>query len=195
MKRFLLALLLLAVPMCAQQQPGRPSGQPGPHPARPDRVGRGGGMMAMIPGGRMEGTWWRNTDLAKKLNLTDQQIQQMEQTYQQSRLKLIDQVAAVQKAEVTLEPMLAADKPDETQVLAQIDKIAQARAELEKSHARMLLGIRQVLTADQWKQLKTEMPRGPMAMGGPGGGGFRTRRRAPDAAPNPQALPPPPQDE
>jgi Spy/CpxP family protein refolding chaperone len=155
-------------------------------------------MMAMIPGPRgPEGTWWRNTELAKKLNLSDQQVQQMEQIYQQNRLKLIDQVAAVQKAEVTLEPMLAADKPDENQVLAQIDKIAQARAELEKSHARMLLGIRQVLTADQWKQLKTEMPRPAMGMRRPGPGeggpeGF-DRRRRPDGPPNRQGAPAQPQ--
>jgi len=192
MKRLLL-VLLLALPLCAQEQPPQ-GGMPGqPRPRRQGGMGGPGGMMAMTPAPRMDGKWWTNTDLAKKLNLTDQQVQQMEQIYQQHRLKLIDQVAAVQKQEVTLEPMLSADRPDEAQVLAQIDKVAQARAELEKSNARMLLGIRQVLTADQWKQLKAEMPRGPMRrMGegdGPGGPG---RRRGPDGPP---PGPPPAQEE
>jgi TonB family protein len=40
--------------------------------------------------------------------------------------------------------------------VAQIDKIAQARAELEKANARMLLGIRRVMTADQWQKLKAD---------------------------------------
>lgn len=182
MKRILL-VLLLALPMFAQVQL-----QPGPGQVRRREGGeRRGGMMAMMPAMRMDGKWWTNADLAKKLNLTDQQVSQMEQIYQQHRLKLIDQVAAVQKQEVTLEPMLSADRPDEAQVLAQIDKIAQARAELEKSNARMLLGIRQVLTADQWKQLKAEMPRGPMRRMGTGDGpGEPGPRRGPDGPPPPQ---------
>jgi len=36
---------------------------------------------------------------------------------------------------------LAAAQPDEPKILAQIDGAAQARAELEKAHARVLLGF------------------------------------------------------
>src|SRR5690242_10824087 len=185
MKRVLL-IILLAIPMLAQEQPRFEM-----------RKQRGGGpageMMPRMHGPGMEGKWWTNTELAKKLNLTDQQVQQMEQTYQQNRLKLIDQVATVQKQEVLLEPMLAADRPDEAQVLAQIDKVAAARAELEKSHARMLLGIRQVLSAEQWKQLKDEMPHGAgMRRMGPDGPGGPRGRRGPDGPPQ---GPPPSQEE
>jgi len=54
---------------------------------------------------------------------------------------------------------MEADQPDEARIVAQIDKVAQARAELEKANARMLLGIRRVLTPDQWKKLQAEAPR------------------------------------
>ena len=145
----------------------------------------GMGMGMGLPGGK----FWTNTDLAQKIGLTTAQTQQMEKIFQDSRLQLIDKVAAVQKAEVQLEPMLQADRPDENAVLAQIDKIAQARADLEKTNARMMLGIRQVMSADQWSKLKSlspgEMrprrerrefgrqggPGGPGAAGGPGGPG------------------------
>jgi protein CpxP len=177
MKR-ILVLLLLALPMLAQDQPR-------PRAMRPGGGGQHGAMMPRMHG-PMDGKWWNNTELAKKLNLTDQQVQQMEQIFQQHRLKLIDQRAVVEKAEVTLQPMLEADRPDETQVLAQIDKVAQARAELEKSNARMLLGIRQVLTADQWKQLKSDMPHARRMS--PDGFGGRGGRRGPDGPP---PTPPP----
>jgi hypothetical protein len=49
---------------------------------------------------------------------------------------------------------MSADQPSEQLILAQIDKIAQARAELEKANARFLLAIRAKLTPDQWKQLQ-----------------------------------------
>lgn len=78
-----------------------------------------------------------------------------------------------------MEPMLAANPPDTNKVLAQIDHTAQARAELEKANAKMLLGIRNVLTPDQWTKLQTErqdkrrsrMPGAPSGYGRPGPSG------------------------
>jgi protein CpxP len=54
-----------------------------------------------------------------------------------------------------LEPLMDAERLDEAKTLVQIDRVAQARAELEKANARMLLGIRQVMTADQWSKLQS----------------------------------------
>lgn len=92
----------------------------------------------------------------ERLGLTADQQKRIDAQFQQSRLKLIDLSAAVEKEEVTLEPLLEVDQPDEKTVLAQIDRIAQARAELEKANAAMLLGFRRVLSADQWKRLQAE---------------------------------------
>jgi len=39
-------------------------------------------------------------------------------------------------------------------VYQQIDKVAQARAELEKANARFLFALRSKLTPDQWKQVQ-----------------------------------------
>jgi Spy/CpxP family protein refolding chaperone len=102
------------------------------------------------------GLWWRNPDIIQKLTITPDQQKRMDDIFQQSRLQLIDLRAAVEKQEVLLEPMLDANPPDTNKILAQIDRTAQARAELEKANAKMLLGIRTVLTPDQWTKLQTE---------------------------------------
>ena len=102
------------------------------------------------------GRWWDNPDFAAKLNLTAEQQKKMDDIFQQSRLNLIDLMAAVQKQEVIMEPLLSADQPDEGKIIAQIDRVAQARADLEKSNARMLLGLRRVLTQEQWQKLQAE---------------------------------------
>lgn len=128
------------------------------------------------------GIWWKNPDLIQKLSITADQQKRMDDIFQQSRIQLIDLKANVEKQEVLLEPMLAANPPDTNKILAQIDKAAQARAELEKANARMLLGIRTVLTPDQWTKLQEEergnrrfmymhrgMPGGPLGPGGPEG--------------------------
>jgi len=124
--------------------------------------------------------WWKSPDLAQKLSLTTDQQKRMDDIFQQSRLQLIDLKANVEKQEVMLEPMLAANPPDTNKVLAQIDHVASARAELEKANARMLLGIRGVLSADQWTKLQAEQRENRRIMfkfqpgpGGPGGPGFK----------------------
>jgi Spy/CpxP family protein refolding chaperone len=104
----------------------------------------------------------------------------MDDILQQSRLQLVDLRANVEKQELLMEPMLATNPPDTNKILAQIDHTAQARAELEKANAKMLLGIRNVLTPDQWSKLQTErrtrirrgdMPGGPEGAGRPAGPG------------------------
>lgn len=107
-----------------------------------------------VPGGR----WWTRPEMAQKLGLTADQTKKMDDTLQQFRLKLIDLNASVQKEETIMEPLIGAEQPDEGKIVAQIDKVAQARAELEKSNARMLLGIRRLLTPEQWNKLKAEAP-------------------------------------
>ena len=107
----------------------------------------------MGPGGD-HGQWWNNPKAIDKFKLTDVQRKAMDDIYQQHRLTIVDLHATLEKAEIAMEPMVRADQPDETKILAQIDRVAQARAELEKANARMLLGIRKQLTPDQWKQLE-----------------------------------------
>ncbi len=113
------------------------------------------------------GRWWNNPEMAQKIGLTTDQQKKMDDIFQQSRLRLIDLNASLQKEEAVMEPLVSADQPDEAKVLSQIDRVAQARAELEKANARMLLGIRRVLNPDQWKKLQAS---GPPPENGPGPG-------------------------
>ena len=69
------------------------------------------------------GRWWDNPDMASKIGLTPDQVKKMDDIFQQSRLNLIDLMAAVQKQEVIMEPLLAADQPDENKIIAQIDRV------------------------------------------------------------------------
>lgn len=109
---------------------------------------------AMRPHGEFGGRWWNNPKVVEKLKLTDDQRKAMDDIFQQHREKLVDLRGAVEKAELQMEPLVRADQPNESAVLAQIDKVAQARAELEKANARFLFALRAKLTPDQWKQVQ-----------------------------------------
>jgi Spy/CpxP family protein refolding chaperone len=130
--------------------------------------------------------WWKNPMVVQRLSLTAEQTKKMDDIFQQSRLQLIDLRADVQKQEVMLEPLLSASALDSAKAMAQIDKVADARANLEKADAKMLLGIRGVLTPDQWTKLRTRDsggaqpgPGGPAGAGAPGGPGGRGRGMRP----------------
>ncbi|HVW76038.1 MAG TPA: Spy/CpxP family protein refolding chaperone [Alloacidobacterium sp.] len=142
--------------------------RPGPPPM--ERAFQGG-----------HGRWWDDPKVAQQLNLTADQQKKMDDILQQHRLKLIDLNATLQKQETIMHPLMEADQPDEGKILAQIDAIAQARAELEKANARMLLGIRQVLTPDQWKKLKALREEGPRRF--EGRERFQRRQGGPGEAP------------
>lgn len=174
-------VLLIAAAGLAGQPAGPPPGgqHDGPAGGPGGRSSRGPGPMSQpstsTPVERAlqagpSGTWWRDAALVQRIGLTADQQKKIEDAFQQSRLHLIDLTASLEKEQVTMEPLLAADHPDEAKILVQIDRIAQARAELEKANARMLLGFRNVLSQDQWVRLKAEKPALPSAQPQPRGG-------------------------
>ena len=151
--------------------PEAPTAPTAPRPPRPPQPPRGPEHGMMMPG--PAGKWWNNPELAKQLNLTADQKKKMDDVFQQHRMRMIDLHAALEREEATLDPLLEAATPDDAKVLPQIDRVAQARAELEKANARLLLGLRHVLTPEQWKKLDSERPggRGPEGHRGPGAPG------------------------
>lgn len=140
--------ILMAGGLASAQGPGGPGMGPGFGEHRPpmERAFR-------FAGGH--GQWWNRPWIVSQLKLTDDQRKAMDGILQDHRMKLIDLRAGLQKAEVAMVPLMTADTPDRAAIEAQIDKVVQARAALEKANALFLLDIRMQLTPDQWKQLQT----------------------------------------
>ena len=184
------ASLLLTVALCGlaiAQEPPPPAEGPtvrvGPPPEGQAILRGPNGPFIRVVG---RGKWWKDSALMQKIGVNEDQVRTIEKIFQDHRLQLIDLHAALEKQEAMLEPMVEADQPEEAQVVAQIDKVAQARANLEKSDALMLLAIRRVLTVDQWKKLR-DMPGVATFHLGP-----ETRVPTPGpSAPMPPGMPPP----
>jgi Spy/CpxP family protein refolding chaperone len=179
--RFLCWLFLVAISatMVAQTPPAPNAGGPG---------GRTDGMMHHHP----MGAWWKNSEIASKLQLSDQQVQQLENTFYQHRLKLTDLRANIEKQDLTMQQLLDAPTPNDAAIMAQVDQRSAARDQLDREFTQMTLDFRKILTPDQWKQLRALMPPpGPGMMKrfghGPGGSG------GPGGPSGPDAPPPPPQ--
>lgn len=102
--------------------------------------------------------WWRDSAVAKELKLSDQQLTQLESTFAENRIKLIDLRASLEKEEVRLEPLLAGDVLDEAQISSQLDAVIAARGRLEKANVLMYVAMRKILTPEQSKQLRQMYP-------------------------------------
>jgi Spy/CpxP family protein refolding chaperone len=113
--------------------------------------------MGPPPGFRgLPGKWWQDPNVRQRLNLTEEQSKKMEEVFRAHRLRLIDLNANLQREEAGLEPLVEADQLDEAKALAQSDRVVQARAELEKANSRFLIGIRKILTPEQWRKMEAE---------------------------------------
>ena len=138
---------------------------------------RGGGVSAAVGGAAvatvdpaleaLPGRWWDESDFARRFDLTADQKKKMDDIFNSNRSKLSDLLAALQKEESALEPLMAGDPPDEKKVIRQIDRVLQAKTDLERANARMLLELRLQLTHEQWEALQAERNRA--ASGSPHG--------------------------
>ena len=170
-----LAILLFPLSMLAQ-------GRPAPSSTTVTTAGTGA---TFVYRGEL-GKWWQNSNIAKKLQLSDGQIAQLDQTFYDHKLKLIDYGADMEKQDLKLQTLLDADVPDEGQVEAQVDQVLAARGKLEREFTFMNLDLRKVLSLDQWRQLKTV--RGQT--GAMGDRVFFRKVLPPGAAPATAPLPP-----
>ena len=205
MKRFRLitVVAIFLAPLVALAQDasnaGPPDSRPGPSdpviaqqgpPPPPGGMRPGGGPGPGRPMGEGEfgppGAWWKNSEIVSKLQLSEEQVRKISQTFTDHRLKLIDLQADLEKEELRLQPLLDVDQPDQSKVGAQIDAITAARGRLEKENAMMMLDIRRYLSAEQWKKLKSLEAAHP----GPPGRGNRMR-----GGPGNNEGPPPPPDD
>jgi Spy/CpxP family protein refolding chaperone len=144
--KFLGALALLLSPLWMQGQ-SRPATSATTSATPGNRVG--------IVYRHELGKWWQNSEVAKKLQLSDDQIGQLDQTFYNHKVKLIDYGAEMEKQDLKLQTMLDADVPNEGQVEAQVDQVLAARGKLEREFTLMNLDLRKVLSLDQWRQLKS----------------------------------------
>ena len=176
---YCLSLLLLTIGIAAAQSDNTPPPDKGPH---------GPGMRMHCMGG-MPGLghdWWRNSEIAQAINLSDTQKEKLNQIFGSHRKDLVTYKGNVEIEEGKLSDLLEQDRPDQTAVLQQLKALQTARNIMENEFTVMSLAFRNELTPDQWKKLQsvTRERMGKMFRmhhgGGPGG-------------PGGQALPPPPQ--
>lgn len=100
------------------------------------------------PEGELEGYRERFSD---KLNLTEQQEDQIAELRSDFQLKMIDLNADLQKLELGLKNKVHTDDPDRNVIHKTVDKISAKKCEIQKFRLDHRLEVRSLLTDEQHK--------------------------------------------
>jgi TonB family protein len=82
-------------------------------------------------------------------------MRRIEQTFDAHRQNLVSNTEALQREETQLSRMLEAESVDRAGVTTQINRVIQARGDVERTNSAMTLEMREHLTRAQWMQLQS----------------------------------------
>ena len=99
------------------------------------------------------GRWWDNKNVALLVGLEPRQQHRMDDVFTANRDSLIKSEKALQHEQSQLNKLTRSKEVDENQIFQQIDRVTQARGELEKTYTHYLLQIRHEMTPEQTAKL------------------------------------------
>ncbi len=108
------------------------------------------GLMAQGPA---EGKWWKRPRVARQLDLSADQVAQLEKIFARSKPKLIDLRADFEKKQFDYDQSMQNDDVERAELEAKIEAREQARAALQKELALMELDMKKVLSPEQREKL------------------------------------------
>jgi Spy/CpxP family protein refolding chaperone len=112
--------------------------------------------LAQLPRGVFN--WW-DSPIAKDLNLSEEQRRQIRTIVREYRPKLIDQRAAVEKAEADFEDTFNEEAFDQRRAGDALERLVTARGDLMRAFSQMSLRLRALLTPEQYRELQKRRPR------------------------------------
>ena len=101
-----------------------------------------------VPALAQRGKWWQDARFQQELGLTAEQSARLEAIFQKTQPMLRQRMQALDDAEREFDRLV--ETGDDASVLAYVDILEAARAEVNKTRTMMLLRMRRSLTADQW---------------------------------------------
>ena len=103
--------------------------------------------------GKHHGKFWKKSEIRQQLELTEDEVRDLENIFARKQRELVDLEADVKKKRAELDAALNDDQADDPQVIAGVDRLEQVRANLGKARVMMLLEMRRILTPAQREKL------------------------------------------
>lgn len=98
--------------------------------------------------------WWYSQNLAKKLNLTEAEMRELDQLHLDSHSKLNKLESAVGEAEFELDNLLGHKSMSDDAVRIQFERLEDARTHLANERLRFAVHLREIIGDERLEQLK-----------------------------------------
>ena len=115
-----------------------------------------GSLYAQMPRGIY--AWWSRPQIARDLNLSPSQREQIRATVQQYRPHLMNVRQAVNQAEQALAEQFDRNPVNPGKTNEAIERLVDARSDLTRTLTQLSLKLRLVLTEQQWQELQRRRP-------------------------------------
>jgi len=98
--------------------------------------------------------WWDNKRVAKNLGLRTEQKKKMDGIFNANKTTILLRYQSFVQEQSRMEQLPKQAVLDEASLFPEIDRVAQARAELEKANAHLFLLLRQEMDETQIERLR-----------------------------------------
>ena len=100
-----------------------------------------------------KGRWWRNSNTAKQLNLSKDEIKNLDNAYNESRRRMIQKKSRVESEQFELKDMVERRNFNESAVKAQHRKLEKARSDLASEQFGFVIKSRKIIGRDRFQRL------------------------------------------
>lgn len=105
-------------------------------------------------GGHRSAKWWKDSEVAKEIHLTKDQIDLIEQIFNSDKEQIVDLNSKLKIKQSNLRSKLEDPNSSRDEVLELNDEVVQLKTKLKRLRLDMLLKIRDVLTPEQRQKLQ-----------------------------------------
>jgi Spy/CpxP family protein refolding chaperone len=124
--------------------------------------GMGRGMGQGMGRGMGQGMVWHRADMAKKLNLSDQQQKEMQNLRIELQKKNIPLESKIRLARLEIQHLMLADKPDKAAIETQMRSVSDLELQVKLNGLDHQFAVRALLTPEQLKIWQENRGNGPM---------------------------------
>ena len=100
------------------------------------------------------GKWWYMPEFSEKLNVSDEQKQQLNTLYLDNRRKLIELRSDLKKEGLELSNLVEQEPLNETAVMEAFHRLDTVRSKLSEERFQYILGVRKVLGQEKFQELQ-----------------------------------------
>jgi len=105
-------------------------------------------------GERHKENWWRDPEISKQLNLSENERQRLDELLVESGRKMIELKSIVEKERFELRALLENKSSNDDAIKGQFKKLQNGRAALENERLQFLIQTRAILGIERFRELR-----------------------------------------